>query len=76
MLLFTHLKPDCKSTMGIPVTKFFDLYTGERYTENKALSPECPRYCVDEKRFDRCAVLCECAFVREVIQEVVKFNLK
>lgn len=74
LLLFTHLNDNCHSTTGVPVTEFLDFYTGERYRENRALSPECPRYCIDEKRFDRCTVHCECAFVREIIQEVVKYN--
>lgn len=67
LFLFTHMHDSCKSTMGIHVTDFNDMYTGERYAINKALSPECPRYCIDEKRMDRCDVHCECAFVREII---------
>lgn len=74
LLLFTHDKDICRSTMGIYVTEFLDIYTGEKYAENRALSPECPRYCIDEKRFDRCNVHCECAFVREIIQKVVEYN--
>lgn len=54
--------------MGICVEEFYDLYTGPRYPGKKALSPECPRYCIDEKMLDRCEVICECAFVREIIQ--------
>ncbi len=58
--------------MGVRVTEFMDLYSGKRYGENRALSPECPRYCIDEKRLDRCDVLCECAFVREIVQKIVE----
>lgn len=74
LLLFTHMLDDCRTTMGVPIIVFLDFYSGERFPENKALSAECPRYCVDEKRLDRCNVLCECAFVREVIQEIIIFN--
>jgi hypothetical protein len=72
LLLFTHMEERCRSTTGVPVREFLDLYSGERYEANKALTPECPRYCVEETMFDRCAVLCECAFVREILQEVRK----
>jgi hypothetical protein len=67
LLLFTHMVEGCKTTMGVYVRDLGHLYTGVRYTENKALSPECPRYCVDEKRLGRCDAHCECAYVREII---------
>ena len=70
LLLFTHLCDGCKSTMSIGVSKFDDLYSGERFSENKALSEECPRYCIDEHNLERCDAKCECAFVREIIQHV------
>jgi hypothetical protein len=73
LLLFTHHCDDCFSTMGVYVTEFDDLYTGVRYTENKALSDECPRYCINEKKLDRCEAKCECAFVREIIQIVLDY---
>jgi len=71
LLLFTHHRENCRTTMGIRVMEFLDLYSGERYSENRALSPGCPRYCIDEKRLDRCDVLCECAFVREIVHKIV-----
>jgi len=74
LLLFTHMLDECRTTMGVPVSEFLDFYRGERFTENKALSPECPRYCIDKNRLDRCSARCECAFVREIIQHVVTFN--
>lgn len=70
LLLFTHLADNCHSTMGVYVTDFDDMFTGTRYTENKALTTECPRYCVDEKRLDRCDAKCECAFVREILSAI------
>lgn len=67
LLLFTHLADSCHSTMGIYVSDFDDMFSGTRYAENKSLTEECPRYCVDEKRMDRCDAKCECAFVREIL---------
>lgn len=67
LFLFTHMSDNCHSTMGIYVSEFSDLFTGTRYSENKALSAECPRYCEDEKRLDRCSAKCECAYIREIL---------
>jgi hypothetical protein len=73
LLLFTHLRDGCFSTMSIYVREFNSVYSGERYSENKAQSAECPRYCFNEKKLDRCEAKCECAFVREIIQHVNKY---
>lgn len=68
LFFFTHTIGNCGSTMAFEVNDFLSLFSGEQYIENKALSPECPRYCIDEKQLARCDALCECAFVREVSQ--------
>lgn len=68
LFFVTHRSRECGSTMAFEAQEFLDLYTGPRYPQRKALSDECPRYCLDEKQLGRCTVLCECAFVREVLQ--------
>jgi len=68
MFFFTHKVADCASTMALMVEDFRNLYTGPTYPTSKALSEECPRYCIDENEMSRCEALCECAFVREIIQ--------
>lgn len=77
LLLFTHMANDCYSTTSIYVSDFDDLYTGVRYTENKALSEVCHQYCIDEKNFDRCDAKCECSYAREIIEIIraLKSNL-
>lgn len=72
MFFFTHKTEPCYSTMTIMVDDFKSIYSGKYYQENKALSDECPRYCIDEKQFARCDALCECAFVREIMQIIVE----
>ena len=72
MFFFTHKTEPCHSTLTIMMSEFRDLYSGKTYHKNKALSEGCPRYCIDEKQLDRCDELCECAFVREVIQTIIK----
>ncbi len=74
MFLFTHNIETCHSTMTIMMEEFRDLYSGEVYEENKANSEECPRYCMHEGQLARCDALCECAYVREILQ-IVKEQL-
>jgi hypothetical protein len=68
LFYFLHVPEHCRTTMVIPAKLFLDLYQGPRYPERKALSEECPRYCLDRDQLARCHVMCECACVREVIQ--------
>jgi hypothetical protein len=68
LFYFTHYAPECHSTMAIETREFLDLYSGVKYTERKTLTDDCPRYCTEKEQLNRCDALCECAFVREVIQ--------
>lgn len=74
LLLFEHRVPGCSTTAAIFAYEFFDLYTGPRHPEAKALLPGCPRYCLDEKYLGRCDVVCECAFVFDIIQIIRNMN--
>ena len=68
LFYFTHNIEGCFSTMTIEAKDFLDLYSGKKYTEQKAGEEGCPRYCLDEKQLNRCDAFCECAFNREIIQ--------
>lgn len=68
LFYFTHQTDGCGTTMVIQTQAFLSLYTGKRYTENKQLSKECPRYCLDRSQLKRCMAHCQYAFVREVTQ--------
>ena len=72
LFFFTHKVDNCFSTMALEAGDFVDLYSGNIYPEHKTLSEECPQYCIDEKQLSRCDALCECAFVREVIQIIME----
>ena len=71
LFFFTHKIDNCCSTMALEARDFIDLYSGNIYPERKTLSEECPRYCIDGKQLSRCDALCECAFVREIIQIII-----
>ena len=70
LLLFNHTAPDCSTSLALFAYQFLDLYSGPRAPEIKALLPGCPRYCLDENYLGRCDVVCECAFIREVINVI------
>ena len=72
MFFFTHKIEPCHSTMTIMIEDFRKLYSGPIYKENKTLSEECPRYCMNEKNLTRCDAFCECAFVREIMEIIIK----
>ncbi len=72
LFYFTHNVPGCKSTMALKAGDFFDLYTAERSPERKRGADECPGLCLDKDVLDRCSVFCEYAFVREVIQVLLR----
>lgn len=66
LFLFTHLKEGCYSTLAIKVLSFLDLYSGDRYYEDKSSFPECPGYCMEVSSLERCGAQCECAYVLEI----------
>lgn len=68
--IFTHQSQSCKSSFAIEAGEFFDLYDGPAFEENKFGTDECPDYCLYEDILDPCPALCECAFVREIIQMI------
>ena len=68
LFYFTHVHPACGSTMAIEAEMFLSLFQGERYKENRQLSEECSRQCLDRDKLDRCPAHCQFAFVREVSQ--------
>ena len=74
LFYFNHKAEGCGSTIVLGVSQFLDLYTGPRYTERLTLLEGCPRYCIDKAQMNRCEAVCECAFVREVLQ-IVKQRL-
>lgn len=68
--LFTHRRQSCQSTLTVRVMDFVNLYRGEIFPERKTKSSQCPLYCIDSTQLNRCTVVCECAYVREIIQMI------
>ena len=69
---FNHLS--CKGTFAIKASFFTDLYKGEIYERNMAGTDSCPNYCLNKFELTSCTEHCECAYVRDVIQQIKNFT--
>ena len=65
LLLFNH---GCGTTLALKVEAFADLYHGPIYQERHKEEEDCPQYCLHADELRPCPVLCDCAFVRDIIQ--------
>jgi hypothetical protein len=72
LLMFTHNRDDCHSTLSLIVGELEHLYTGPRYNEYFTGDNGCPLYCLDPTNFTACKNPCAMAWVRTVIQELLK----
>ncbi len=68
LFFFTHEMDGCHTTIAIESGNFLDLYSGEIYGGRITGSEQCLRRCLDFADLEPCDRICECAFVREVIQ--------
>lgn len=68
LFFFSHHMEGCFSTMSMEAIIFYDLNQGERFSERKTLTRECPSYCLYRDNLKPCPASCECAFVRDLIQ--------
>ncbi len=65
LFMFNH---SCNTSLAIPAEKFTDLYHGEIVKERKTGTEECPGYCLHKDELQPCPAICECAYVRDIIQ--------
>lgn len=70
--LFDH--DICGTTLALRAGEFTDLYTGEIYKERLTGTECCPSFCLSKEELRPCPAQCECAYVREVIQIVKKWD--
>jgi hypothetical protein len=70
LILVTHDRAGCGTTMGFAVSVLRPLYEGPQHCERMALSETCSRQCLDENRLEVCGAACDMAWVREVMQSI------
>jgi len=74
LFLFNHLS--CKTTVSIAAKEFSDLYNGPYFQERKTGSDSCPSYCLNKSELRSCPEACECAYVRQVVDKVNRWEKK
>ncbi len=75
LYLFTHMKPDCGTTLAIKVATFKDLYEGPvRETLNYG-KETCPGYCNTVNELRTCNQDCSMRWVRDMLQVLKAHDL-
>jgi len=72
LILFTHRRPGCHSTLAIKAGSLKGLYHGPFYDHLNHGSATCIRACVDHNNLERCDAECSMHWVREVLQVLRK----
>ena len=70
VFLFTHL---CGATLELSVGTFKELYQGPIFIKRATGTDECPEYCLYQDELGLCASICECAYVRNIIDIIKKW---
>lgn len=73
LFLFTHRTDSCGTTMAIYAKEFSDLYNGPIFSNSLRDTPECPKLCSRGHSLAPCPQMCECSYVRTVLQTVLNW---
>ncbi|MBZ0266456.1 hypothetical protein K8I28_17495 [bacterium] len=78
LLLFTHTRAGCSTTLSLYARDFRVLYDGPHYTDLKYNSDSCQGYCSEKNNLKICTEHCRMNWVRVVLQilkssEYIKF---
>ena len=68
LIMVTHRKDGCHSTLALRAGIFADLYRGPTYTVHNTGKPTCTGKCLNEMDFTSCPAECNMKWVREVMQ--------
>lgn len=68
LLLFTHTRAGCSTTLSVFAREFQFLCKGPLYSELKMESESCPGYCLEKDNFKMCNEFCRMNWVRQIIQ--------
>lgn len=67
--LFNHV---CGTTFTVGVREFADLHHGPVFSGKLTGTDACPGHCLHKNNLEPCPAECECAFVRDIIQQIKK----
>lgn len=68
LFLFNHSTPACRTTMGIKVKEFLDLYAGPTYSKDAWGTDICEGRCVVVHDLVMCKAPCKRVHIRAIIQ--------
>ena len=68
LLLFTHRRAGCETTLAVSVSAFSDLVPRPLLARRVDLMDGVPHRCLRMNETARCPDVCECAFVRDVLR--------
>ncbi len=71
--LFNHTRKNCRTTVSVPAEVFFDLFEGPLFERKTVSPPACPGYCLHKEEMRSCPTQCECNFVRDILQTIIKW---
>ncbi len=71
--LFNHARPTCRTTVSVPAGAFFDLSEVPVFERRTTSARGCPEYCLKKEELRSCPAHCECSFVRDILQAIVKW---
>lgn len=75
LILVTHRRSGCGTTLAITAGAFRHFYNGPEYTEHHTGDEECPQLCIKREEFATCDVECDMAWVREIIQLLIRHEV-
>lgn len=75
LILVTHRRAGCGTTLAIPAGTLKRFYHGPEYTAHHTGDEDCPRHCVKREDFELCDVECDMAWVRQIIQLLARHEV-
>ncbi len=73
LFLFLHV---CGTSLAIAADAFQDLYDGPIFKARLNGTRECSGLCLHKNDLRRCRAKCECSYVREIVQVILKWPKK
>lgn len=75
IVLVTHMRPGCRTTLGITVEQLRTLYSGPEHTRRMTGAAECKGLCLENGCLEDCEAPCQMAWVRRIIQFMRRHEL-
>jgi hypothetical protein len=68
LFLFAHQTPGCGTSLGLYVSGFLKITARPLFATSTCRPKTCPERCLHQDDLNPCPELCECSWVREVMQ--------